>query len=133
ATEEKVELYNRHKLGRGLSKGEDEIDYDGYRAFLGESCCESFELRYRHRGRLMGVAITDRSTQALSAVYCFFDPAYGHLSPGTYSILKQVELARQWGLRYVYLGLYIGDCPSMAYKARFVPHERLVDGQWVEL
>jgi arginine-tRNA-protein transferase len=132
ATEEKAALYNRHKLGRGLSKGEDEIDFDGYRAFLGESCCETFEIRYRHHGQLVGVAITDRSDRALSAVYCYFDPELGHLSPGTYSILKQVELAERWRLRHVYLGLYIRDCASMAYKARFAPHERLGEERWTE-
>jgi arginyl-tRNA--protein-N-Asp/Glu arginylyltransferase len=131
-TLEKVRLYNRHKHGRNLSAGEEAIDPDGYRAFLGESCCDSFEIRYRHRGKLIGVAITDRSENALSAVYCYFDPDYGHLSPGTYSILKQVELARRWRLEYVYLGLYIADCDAMAYKGGFLPHDRRLDGVWVE-
>lgn len=127
----KVELYNHHKHGRRLSVGEDKIDYDGYRAFLGESCCESFEVRYLREGRLVGVAITDRSEDALSAVYCYFDPDSAQLSLGTYSILTQIQLAREWGLRYVYLGLYIADCSAMAYKARFGPHQRRVSGEWV--
>lgn len=131
-SQEKVRLYNRHKHGRNLSAGEDAIDYDGYRAFLGESCCDSFEIRYRHQGKLIGVAITDRSANALSAVYCYFDPDYGHLSPGTYSILKQVELARRWRLQWVYLGLYIANCEAMAYKGRFLPHDRHREGGWIE-
>ncbi len=129
-TAEKVELYNRHKHGRDLSSGESEIDLDGYRAFLGESCCETFEVRYTYQGRLVGIAITDRSDMSLSAVYCFFDPDLSHLSLGTFSILSQVELARRWGLQHVYLGLYIRDCPSMAYKARFLPHQRRRAGRW---
>lgn len=129
-TAEKVRLYNRHKHGRNLSSGDDSIDFDGYRAFLGESCCDSFEIRYRHRGRLVGVAITDRSANALSAVYCYFDPELKRLGIGTYSILKQLDYAQRWGLRYVYLGLYISDCDSMAYKGRFLPHERLLAGRW---
>ncbi|MCY0987962.1 hypothetical protein OV203_12560 [Nannocystis sp. ILAH1] len=37
------------------------------------------------------------------------------LSPGVFSIMKkQLELCRAWGLRYLYLGLYIRECPSMA-------------------
>lgn len=129
-TQEKVDLYNLHKRGRDLAIGESEIDLDGYRAFLGESCCDTFEIRYTHEGRLVGVAITDRSDSALSAVYCYFDPALSHLGLGTFSILTQVELARRWGLRHVYLGLYIRDCASMSYKARFRPHERLLNGVW---
>lgn len=129
-SQEKVDLYNRHKHGRDLAVGESEIDLDGYRAFLGESCCDTFEVRYTHQGRLVGVAITDRSESALSAVYCYFDPDLPHLGLGTFSILTQVELARQWGLQHVYLGLYIQDCASMSYKARFLPHQRRVAGRW---
>ena len=36
------------------------------------------------------------------------------------------------GLRYLYLGLYIADCDRMRYKSLFLPHERLIDGRWVE-
>lgn len=130
-TAEKVALYNKHKRGRGLSSGERAIDLDGYTAFLGESCCDSFELRYRVDGRLMGVAVVDRAEGSLSAVYFYFDPAYEALSPGVYSVLKQLQLCRRWGLRHLYLGLYIAACPSMAYKRRYLPHERLLDGRWV--
>ncbi len=129
-TDEKVDLYNRHKRGRGLSTGERSIDLDGYTAFLGESCCDSFEIRYRVDGRLIGVAVVDRAETSLSAVYFYFDPDYEALSPGVYSVLRQVEQCRLWGLRHLYLGLYIADCSSMAYKRGYLPHERLLDGRW---
>lgn len=130
ATLEKVDLYNKHKHLRGLTSGERIIDIDGYTSFLGESCCDTFELRYRVNDTLVGVAIIDRGSDALSAVYCYFDPEHESLSPGVYSILKQVELAQRWGLEYVYLGLYIEQCASMSYKSRYLPHERRIDGQW---
>ena len=44
--------------------------------------------------------------------------------------MKQLELCRTWGLRYLYLGLYIRECPSMAYKSRYLPHERRISGRW---
>ncbi|MCA9715654.1 MAG: arginyltransferase [Myxococcales bacterium] len=131
-SDEKVELYNRHKFGRGLNSDDKPIDHEGYRVFLVDSCCDSFEIRYRVGERLIGVAVTDRGADSLSAVYFYFDPAFEHLSPGVFSILTQVELCRRWGLRYLYLGLYIGGCASMAYKARYTPHERLVNGVWRE-
>jgi arginine-tRNA-protein transferase len=124
----RVELYNRHKRLRGLGDGE--IDLAGYRQFLVMTCCDSFELRYRFGSELVGVALADRSANALSAVYCFYDPAHQRFGLGTYSILKQVELCRSWGLAHLYLGLFIGDCERMRYKARFFPHERLLGGQW---
>lgn len=129
-TVEKLALFNRHKVERGLLLDGALADADAYDQFLVETCTDTFELTYRDRGRLVGVAVTDRATDALSAVYCFYDPAAARLSPGVYSILKQVELCRAWGLRYLYLGFYIADCRSMRYKARYLPHERLIGGVW---
>jgi len=113
----RVELYNRHKELRGLASDRDGIDLDGYREFLVVSCCETFEL-------------VDRSDEALSAVYCYYDPSYEKLGIGTFSVLKQIELCKAWGLRYLYLGLYIAESERMKYKARFLPHQRRIDGTW---
>lgn len=129
-TFEKVALYNRHKTERGLVIGDDLIDADGYEQFLIDSCTDTIELTYRYRGKLVGAALADRASDALSAVYCFYDPDYARLSPGTYSILKQLALCRAWGLRYLYLGLYVAECSAMMYKAGYLPHERLIGGVW---
>ncbi|MBX3024250.1 arginyltransferase [bacterium] len=129
-TEEKVALYNRHKLERGLTTSDGLIDAEGYEQFLAESCTDTIEIRYLLNGLLLGVAITDRAADALSAVYCFYDPSFSRLGLGTYSVLKQVALCRQWGLRYLYLGLYVAGNRAMAYKARYLPHQRLIDGAW---
>ncbi len=126
----RVELYNMHKVGRGLHDGQPPIDAEGYRDFLVSSCCESFELSYYLGNDLVGIAIVDRGEKSLSAVYCCYDPNVAHLSIGTYSILEQLELCRTWGLDYLYLGLYIAECDAMIYKARFRPHQRLVGGEW---
>jgi len=127
---EKVRLYNRHKAERQLLVGADLLDGPEYEQFLVDTCANTFELTYRVDGALIGVAVADRAADALSAVYCFFDPDHARLSPGTYSILKQIELCRTWGLRYLYLGLYVGACRALSYKARFLPHERLIGGEW---
>jgi arginine-tRNA-protein transferase len=133
---EKVALYNKHKVGRELMGEGDPIDETGYGAFLVDSCTDSFELRYwflepGQQERLAGVAIVDRGTDALSAVYTYFDPDLAEHSPGVFSILEQVEQCKRSGLRWLYLGLYVSECPSMAYKSRYLPHERLHDGRWV--
>jgi arginine-tRNA-protein transferase len=125
-----VELYNLHKELRRLGDNQTGIDLDGYREFLVMTCCDSFEMRYRVGGRLVGIALVDRGASALSAVYCYYDPDLERLSLGTYSILKQIELCRSFELTHLYLGLFIDDCDRMRYKARFLPHERLVGGRW---
>ena len=132
ADQERVALYNRHKALRGLSAGQGEVDVRSYREFLAMTCCDTIEIRFRLHGELVGVAIADRSSEALSAVYCYYDPTRERLGLGTYSILKQLELCRMWGLKYLYLGLYIAESAHMRYKARFLPHERLLDGKWCE-
>jgi len=132
ADSERVALYNRHKALRGLSAGQGEVDVRSYREFLAMTCCDTLEIRYRLKGELVGVAIADRSSDALSAVYCYYDPTCERLGLGTYSILKQLELCRMWELSYLYLGLYIEESTHMRYKARFLPHERLLEGKWRE-
>ncbi|MBI3782535.1 MAG: arginyltransferase [Deltaproteobacteria bacterium] len=129
-TAEKVALYNRHKIGRNLMVGDGLIDVDGYNQFLVETCADSVELTYWRSGCRVGVAIADRAIDSLSAVYCFYDPDLAKLGIGTFSILKQLELCREWGLRYLYLGLYVAGCAPMSYKVRYLPHERLVNGTW---
>lgn len=129
-TAEKVALYNHHKQARGLLLGEGPIDEESYEQFLVETCVDTLEITYRYQGALVGVAIADRAADALSAVYCFYDPTCRRFSPGTYSVLKQVALCRAWGLRYLYLGLYVAGCRAMNYKARFLPHERYQAGVW---
>ncbi|MEM9694730.1 MAG: arginyltransferase [Myxococcota bacterium] len=129
-SEERVALYNQHKMQRDLSHDEGTTSLDSYRSFLGETCCETFEMRYSVDGKLFGVAVVDRADDALSAVYLYWDPSQKRLSPGVYSILKQVELCRDLGVAYLYLGLYIEPCKPMTYKSSFLPHERLVDGKW---
>lgn len=127
----RVELYNRHKQERGLADSASPITVEDYVEFLVATVCESFEIRYYAGDLLVGVAITDRGERGLSAVYCYFDPDYSALSIGTYSILKQLELCRRFGIEMLYLGLYIEECANMRYKARFLPHERRLDGRWV--
>ncbi|MCH7726261.1 MAG: arginyltransferase [Planctomycetes bacterium] len=129
---ERVALYNAHREARKLDCRDGPIDVDSYRSFLVDSCCETFEMRYRIGDRLVAVGICDRGKNSMSAVYCFFDPRYSRLSPGVYSVLKQIELCQRDNVRYLYLGYYIADSPHMRYKANYLPHERMINGQWQE-
>jgi leucyl-tRNA---protein transferase len=127
----RVDLYNRHKIERGLGDIEGKIDSDSYRAFLVDTCCDSLELRLIHDGRLVGVSVLDRGFSSLSAVYCYHNPDLARYSLGTYAILTEIELCRAWGMRYLYLGLYVEGSAPMAYKARFFPHQQRRMGRWV--
>jgi arginine-tRNA-protein transferase len=127
---ERLHLFNQHRQHRQLARRGDQLDAAAYRAFLVESCCESFEIAYRMQDRLVAVAICDRGSLSLSAVYCYFDVAYSHLSPGVFSVLTQIRLCREWHMTYLYLGYHIATCRPMSYKEQYRPHERLVEGVW---
>jgi arginyl-tRNA--protein-N-Asp/Glu arginylyltransferase len=127
---ERVALFNLHRHGRDLARYDYDIDADGYRTFLVDTCCDTLEICYRLAGSMIGVAISDRGAESVSAVYCYFDPAFSRLSPGAYSILKHIELCRRWHVRYLYLGYYVAESEHMAYKSLYLPHERLIGGRW---
>jgi arginine-tRNA-protein transferase len=64
-------------------------------------------------------------------VYFYFDPREARRSIGTFSGLYEIEWAREMKLAHWYMGYWIKECPTMAYKARFRPCEALgTDGEW---
>ena len=79
-----------------------------------------------HGHRLVGVGIVDEVPGALSAVYFFWDPEHAPPSLGVAQIVWMLEEAAARGLDYVYLGYWVAGCGSLAYKARYRPHEVLV-------
>jgi len=81
-------------------------------------------------GPLIGTALTDTMSDGLSMVYSFFDPTESERSLGTYMILDHIERTRKLGLPYLYLGYWIEGSKKMAYKARFLPQERLGFEGW---
>ena len=130
ADEARLDLFNRHRRERGLARDDDDIDLEEYNWGFVRSCFESFEFSYWLDGQLAGVAICDRGKDSLSAVYTFYDPDLSHLSLGTYSLLNQIRHCQLNQLKYLYLGYFVQGSPHMNYKSRFVPNERLIDGEW---
>jgi arginyl-tRNA--protein-N-Asp/Glu arginylyltransferase len=84
-------------------------------------------------GELRAVCLTDLLDDGLSMVYSFFDPARHKDSLGTYVILDHVQIARELGLPYVYLGYWVPGSEKMGYKARFGALEVYKRGQWQPL
>ena len=128
--QQRLDLFNKHRLNRGLATEEADIDQEGYEWGFVRTCMTSFEISYWDDQRLVAVAICDRGLNSLSAVYTFYDPDDAKNSVGTYSILKQIQYCRENELQHLYLGYYIAQSPHMRYKSRFTPQERLVHGRW---
>ncbi|MEQ9362943.1 MAG: GNAT family N-acetyltransferase [Leptospirales bacterium] len=119
------------KEGRASEGGESSLSEQSYREFFVDSFlgAGTSELQLYVDDRLAGVAVLDRAGDALSAVYFYFDPDFARLSPGTYAILLELQLAREWGLKWFYPGYFIRDCPAMSYKQNFGPHELRAPGE----
>lgn len=83
------------------------------------------------QGTLLAVSVIDVVGDALSSVYCYYDPAQRRRGLGTYMALAEIAHARSSGRTWLYLGFYVAGCAKMEYKKRFGPAELLVDGGWV--
>jgi arginyl-tRNA--protein-N-Asp/Glu arginylyltransferase len=95
------------------------------------STVDTREIEYRAGGRLVAVGIADVEPDAMSAVYCYFDPSEARRSPGRYNVLWMIDECRRRGLRWLYLGYWIRESPKMSYKAQYRPCEVLApDGRW---
>jgi len=130
-SEERLKLYNRHKVERGLSRDGKMMTQEGYEGWFLRSCADTVELCFELDGRLAGVSIVDVGARDSSSVYHYFDPELANRSMGTFSVLVELAWSRSRGGRHHYLGLYVNDCDRLNYKSRFGPNERRVDGGWV--
>lgn len=81
-------------------------------------------------GRLLAVAVCDVLGDAWSSVYCYWEPAERRRGLGTFMALAELAAAAAQGCTWWYPGFWVAACPTMAYKARFGPHQVRVDGHW---
>ena len=61
------------------------------------------------------------------------DPDLADLSLGTYLILDHIDIAREAGLPYVYLGYWVPGSRKMGYKASFNALEIYKGGRWNDI
>jgi len=131
-SDERLHLYNRHREERGLSHGEGPISASEYHLQYVESCVETREIAYYAGDRLIAVSILDVGERSASSVYHYFDPDEGKRSLGVFSVLKEISLCAEWGVDWYYLGLWVEQCSSLAYKSGYYPHQRRRGGAWHE-
>ena len=127
---ERRSLFARYQ--RVVHGKEPEADEDPAGFLVEDGGIAGGELHARDRaGRLLAVSVCDRFDDALSSVYCYYEPEMPQRGLGTFMVLGEIGHARAQGLRWLYLGFLVHGCSKMEYKARYLPNEVLIDGTWV--
>ena len=138
---EQYSLFRTYLDTRHSDGGMADMSVLDYSMMIEDSHVETRVIEYRPRGidsfmtgrgdgPLMAVCLTDVLSDGLSMVYSYYDIAQTDRSLGTYMILEHIERARRMGLAHVYLGYWVDGSRKMAYKARFLPQERLGMNGW---
>ena len=110
------------------------MSFQEFSNMIHNSPIETALVEYRDvTGELICCIMVDVQIDGLSAVYSFFDPQASARSLGTFMILDMIEMTKELGKDYLYLGYYIAQSRKMAYKARFAPSEIYRNGVWEPL
>jgi leucyl-tRNA---protein transferase len=138
-TSEQYALFRRYLDARHGDGGMADMTAVDYATMIEDSHVETRLVEYRlsqesavaaGERSLVAACLTDLLADGLSMVYSFYVPGEQHRSFGTYMILDHIERARRLGLPHVYLGYWVAGSRKMAYKARFLPQERLGMSGW---
>lgn len=141
ATEAQYALFREYLDTRHADGGMADMDIFEFAAMIEETPIKSRVIEYAaaplHNPsgdyELTAVCLTDVLDDGLSMVYSFYAGDRAKRSLGTYIILDHVEIAREAGLPYVYLGYWVSGSPKMAYKASFAALEVYHNGEWINL
>ncbi len=131
ATEEQYSLFRRYLDARHADGGMADMDVFEFAAMIEETPIRSRVIEYSDaQDNLIAVCLMDMLDDGLSMVYSFYDPELQKSSLGTWMILDHIEIARETGLPYVYLGYWVPGSDKMGYKAQFSALEIYRRGQW---
>ena len=138
ATEEQYALFRAYLDSSHADGGMADMDIFEFAAMIEETPIRSRVVEYARRGRsgrkeLAAVCLTDVLDDGLSMVYSFYDPDIPAASLGTHVILDHVQIAKDAGLPYVYLGYWVPGSSKMGYKAKFSSLEIYVGGKWQDI
>jgi leucyl-tRNA---protein transferase len=138
ATEEQYALFRTYLDSRHADGGMADMDIFEFAAMIEETPIRSRVIEYSLKDAdgvraLAAVCLTDVLDDGLSMVYSFYDPGMAAASLGTHVILDHVNIARDAGLPYVYLGYWVPGSAKMGYKANFSALEVYHGGEWRDI
>ena len=81
-----------------------------------------YEVLYFDENKLIGVDLIDILEDGISSIYFYYDPDYSQYSLGKLSLYNQIKFAQRSSKKWIYLGYYVEDCPSLSYKSEYKPY-----------
>jgi leucyl-tRNA---protein transferase len=122
----------RHANEDDINQSTTASEVDQYKQFLCQSNVDSFMVEFRDASNQVKiVSVIDTLNDGHSAVYTFYDAAEPKASYGTYAIMWLIEWTKSLNLPYLYLGYWIAESQKMAYKEKFNPQEKYINGEWL--
>ena len=116
---EKYHLFMKEKKGWSHTASTAQSYYssfvDGHNDF-------GYEILYYMDDKLIGVDLIDILEDGISSIYFYYDHDYTQYSLGKLSLYYQIMLAKQNQKKWIYLGYYVKDCPSLSYKSHYKPY-----------
>jgi len=119
-----LELFEKYHTFMHKTKGWDHQKasaHSYYNSFVNGHNEFGYEILYFDGEKLIGVDLIDILQDGISSIYFYYDPEYMHLSLGRLSLYYQIKFAQQSDKKWIYLGYYVKDCASLAYKAQYKP------------
>jgi len=93
-----------------------------YNSFVSGHEEYGYEVLYFDEDKLIGVDLIDILDDGISSIYFYYDPDYSELSLGKFSLYNQINIAKNYNKKWIYLGYYVKDCPSLSYKSEYKPY-----------
>jgi len=127
-THEHLELFEKYHLFMHKKK---DWDYNTttaehyYNSFVVGHENFGYEVLYYDDDKLIAVDLIDILEEGISSIYFYYNPEYSHLSLGKYSLYNQIKFAKKMNKKWIYLGYYVEDCPSLSYKSQYKPYRTL--------
>jgi len=119
--DEIFDIYCDHSLKRF---GKIESDLEDFLTSFYSQTCPSLQSEFYLNDELIAVGFLDYGDASLSSVYFIYKDSHAYLNPGTVSIIKEIEFAKENNFHHYYLGYWIEKNHSMAYKNNFFPNEK---------
>lgn len=126
--DEKLELYKKYHLYMSCKRSWEFHDLDFmsyYGVYIEGSHNFGYEIDYYVKNKLVCVDLIDIVDDGINSLYCYWDPDFRHLSLGKFSLLIEIRLALRHELSWIYLGFYVKECESLAYKNEYKPYQVL--------